>query len=242
MRPSKINQLSTVTSHKSTQRVMKRTHLVPLLHFLLYSANAEYLRNIASDSSSSDEITRVLQVDNTKEGMVARCRGSRCDIPHVGYVRVLHAGEWLTPNQYLAEFDANGTPVFTFGLTADGTFGLYDEDGLMIWGPKDEHDDEPVRCDKLKFQSSNGHLTCYNSHNNEDGSYRIEHVWKSKCKDDGYPFPRTGKVVRKITLADGDVNQIDTNGAVVWTLRGSQIHTDPDADIEPICRPKLVSK
>ena len=213
--------------------------------FLLPSAKADYLRNVAIDDTSdyiapSSDPERAL-LENDPEDMIARCRGSRCIIPHIGYVRLLHAGEWLTPNQYLAEFDATGNPVHTFGLTADGTFGLFDEDGLMIWGPKDD-DGEPVRCDKLKFQGSNGHLTCYNSYNNEDGSYRIDHQWKSKCKDEQYPFPRTGKIIRKITLADGDVNQFDANGAVVWSLRGSQIYSDPDADIEPTCRPKLVSK
>jgi hypothetical protein len=225
---------------------MKLINLAILLYFLLLqSAKANYLRNVTTDDNndnpSSSNPKRALLEDDPDD-MVARCRGSRCDIPHIGYVRVLHAGEWLTPNQYLAEFDATGNPVYTFGLTADGTFGLYDEDGLMIWGPKDD-DGEAVRCDKLKFQSSNGHLTCYHSYNKEDGSYRIDHQWKSKCKDDGYPFPtRTGKIVRKITLADGDVNQFDANGAVVWSLRGSQVYTDPDAEIEPICRPQLVTK
>ena len=173
--------------------------------FLLRSIEAKSLRidDTSNHIAPSSNPERALLEDDP-EDMVARCRGSRCTIPHIGYVRVLHAGEWLTPNQYLAEFDAAGNPVFTFGLTADGTFGLFDEDGLMIWGPKDD-DDEPVRCDKLKFQSSNGHLTCYNSYNNEDGSYRIDHQWKSRCKDDQYPFPRTGEIIRKITLADGDV-------------------------------------
>lgn len=231
---------------------MKLTHLAILailLPFLVHSASAEHLRNgVASDSSSSSsDDTRILQADDDKEDMVAKCRNARCDddddagIPHIGYVRVLHAGEWLRPNQYLAEFDATGTPVFTFGLTADGTFGLYDEDGLMVWGPTDA-DGEPVQCDKLKFQQGNGHLTCYNSDSNQDGSYRIEHMWKSKCKDDQYPLGGGKKIVRKMTLADGDVNQLDNNGAIVWTLRGSQIYTDPDADIEPVCRPKPVSK
>jgi len=227
---------------------MKLTHLAILLPFLVHSASAEHLRNgVASDSSSSSsDDTRILQAGDDKEDMVAKCRNSRCDdddtgIPHIGYVRVLHAGKWLRPNQYLAEFDATGTPVFTFGLTADGTFGLYDEDGLMVWGPTDA-DGEPVQCDKLKFQQGNGHLTCYNSYNNQDGSYRIEHMWKSKCKDDQYQLGGGKKIVRKMTLADGDVNQLDNNGAVVWTLRGSQIYTDPDADIEPVCRPKLLSE
>ena len=221
---------------------MKLINLATLMSFvLLSSTRADYLRNVSIDRTAPSIETRVLLAEDGPEDMVGRCHGSRCAIPHIGYVRVLHAGEWLTPNQYLAEFDATGKAVFTFGLTADGTFGLYDEDGLMIWGPKDD-DGDPVQCDKLKFQSSNGHLTCYNSHNNEDGSYRIDHQWKSKCKDDDYPFPRTGKIIRKITLADGDVNQFDANGAVVWSLRGSQVYTDPDADIEPICRPKLVSK
>ena len=222
---------------------MKLTRLAILLPFLVHSASAEHLRNgVASDSSSSDD-TRLLQADDPKEDMVAKCRNARCDdtgIPHTGYVRVLHAGEWLRPNQYLAEFDATGTPVFTFGLTANGTFGLYDEDGLMVWGPTDD-DGEPVQCDKLKFQQGNGHLTCYNSYNNKDGSYRIEHMWKSKCKDDQYQLGGA-KIVRKLTLADGDVNQLDNNGAVVWTLQGSKIYTNPQAVIEPVCRPKLVSK
>ena len=39
-----------------------------------------------------------------------------------------------------------------------------------------------------------------------------------------------------------NVNQFDDNGAVVWSLRGSQVYTDPDADIEPTCRPELVSE
>ena len=221
---------------------MKLTNLATLISFfLLQSAKAEYLRNVAIDDA--DETTapssnpeRALLEDDP-EG----CPGSSCDIPHIGYVRVLHAGEWLTHNQYLAEFDATGNPVFTFGLKADGTFGLFDEDGLMIWGPKDD-DDEPVQCNKLKFQAGNGHLTCYNSYSNDDGSYRIDHQWKSRCKDDDYPFPSTGPIVRKITLADGDVNQFDHNGAVVWSLRGSQVYTEPDADIEPTCRPELVSE
>ena len=223
---------------------MKLSRLAILLHFLANSAGAEHLRNGAAGDSSSSDDTRLLKVDDDKEDMVAKCRNSRCDdetsIPHIGYVTVLHAGEWLRPNQYLAEFDATGTPVFTFGLTADGTFGLYDEDGLMVWGPTDD-DGEPVQCDKLKFQQGNGHLTCYNSYNNKDGSNRIEHMWKSKCKDDTYELGG-GKIVRKLTLADGDVNQLDNNGAVVWTLRGSQIYTNPQAVIEAVCRPKLVSK
>ena len=85
-------------------------------------------------------------------------------------------------------------------------------------------------------------LDTANSYNNQDGSYRIEHMWKSKCKDDQYALGGGKKSVRKMTLADGDVNQLDNNGAVVWTLRGSQIYTDPDADIEPVCRPKLLSE
>ena len=181
---------------------------------------SEYLRSMNSDSDSISQDER------------------KMSIAHVGYVSVLHAGEWLTPNQYLVEYDSNGDPVWKFGLDASGLLGLWHDDDGLVWRPENKENGSAVRCHKLKFQQANGHLTCYLVFDGEGDSYAIEHTWKTKCKDDDYELGQTR--TRKITLADGDVNQFDDNGAVVWTLPGSHLYSGEP--IEPVCRPELISE
>lgn len=179
------------------------------------STRGEYLRNTSDNAN----------------------RGGR-HLSYGGYVSVLHAGEWLRPNQYLVEYDSSGDPVFKFGLDESGMLGLWHDEEL-VWRPEDNEDGEVVECDKLKFQEANGHLTCYLVYDHPGPSYAIDHKWKSLCKDGDYGIGY-GKIRRKITLADGDVNQFDDHGAVVWTLPGSRIYSGEP--IEPICRPELVSQ
>ena len=163
---------------------------------------------------------------------------SNCDENYI--FTGLYGGKILRPGEYLVEYGPGGEPEFKFGLNCDGLFGLWLKDEL-IWSPSND-DSEQIKCEKLRFQGDNGHLTCYNVENSPDGTYRLDHRWKSNCKDEDYPNGLCGShlsSLRKISLVGGDVYQFDGAGQVVWRLPGSRYYTSDDEDIEPICRPSL---
>lgn len=200
--------------NRNTYRIaiksIMKLSLLPLVFALVASTNAENLRGRELD-----------EVDT--------CVG--------GYIKDFDVGEWLRPGQYLVEYGPDGEIEFKFGLNCNRLFGLWHNNEL-IWTP-DADDGEDIRCDKLKFQESNGHLTCYDVINNDDGSYRTDHQWKSNCKDDDYPISGCSdlKRRRKINLVGGDVYQFDGAGQTVWRLPGSGYYTDEE--IAPICQPSL---
>jgi hypothetical protein len=126
--------------------------------------------------------------------------GPRC-------ITVLKERQRLTWDEYVVEYDENGTCVAHFGLDSTGLLALWRNDEL-VWRPGPYH----IRGDYLHLQKD-GHLTLY-----RETQSTVTRTWKSNCLGTN----------AKITISDGDVHEFNGDGTTAWTLSG-------ELPLEPVC-------
>lgn len=126
-------------------------------------------------------------------------------------VSVLTERDRLTWDEYVCEFDSDGSVDTRFGLDPHGVIGLwrYDE---QVWRPDPG---DGAKADWLHLQVD-GHLTAY-----KGTEPNLTYMWQTNCFGDD----------TKITVADGDVHEFDNTGAAIWALFGSD-------SPQPVCLPR----
>ena len=121
----------------------------------------------------------------------------------------------ITWNEYLCLYDNLGQVKYKYGLDATGLLGLWLY-GRLVYRPKG---DTWLRGDYFHFQDD-GHLTLYEY----DRFYKQKKVTLDKQKkilwtSDGCIDTTATKMVM---TSDGDVQELNEQGGIVWSLLGSQ--------------------
>lgn len=118
----------------------------------------------------------------------------------------LKKNDRITWKEYLCLYDNHGQVKYKYGLDETGLLGLWQYDRL-IYRPKGGM----LRGDYFHIQDD-GHLTLYKLGR---GNRPKKYVWTSdNCIDD--------TVTKLVLTSDGDVQELNEQGAIVWTLLGSQ--------------------
>jgi hypothetical protein len=169
----------------------------------------------------------LMTFDDTEGDLIWKLDGPSCypDTPD-SCISTLSKHHRLSWQDYVCQYDSEGKVSFKFGLSEDGLLGLW-RDGELIWRPSGGN----LRGDYLHFQDD-GHLTLYRD--TTPKTYK----WTS---DDCIDYTAS-----KLTLSgDGDVMETNESGAIVWTLRGSELEgvpapSDPRDSVEEVCMPGCV--
>eukprot|EP00339_Tiarina_fusa_P001120 CAMPEP_0117003574 /NCGR_PEP_ID=MMETSP0472-20121206/4843_1 /TAXON_ID=693140 ORGANISM="Tiarina fusus, Strain LIS" /NCGR_SAMPLE_ID=MMETSP0472 /ASSEMBLY_ACC=CAM_ASM_000603 /LENGTH=560 /DNA_ID=CAMNT_0004704257 /DNA_START=125 /DNA_END=1807 /DNA_ORIENTATION=- len=139
---------------------------------------------------------------------------------------VLHKDERLGWKEFLCTYDENGEVEYRFGLNHDvGLFGLW-KGSSLIWRPSGSG--TWLRADYLHFQDD-GHLSLY-----RDTSPKT-YLWTSgDCID--------FTAEKLVFTSDGDVQELNYDGAIVWSLQGSkappEAAQDPRDSVPEVCMPQ----
>jgi hypothetical protein len=168
-----------------------------------------------------------LQITDSTGQVIWRLRAGECyPLVEDSCTSVLRKDERLGWKDYLCTYDQHGDVDYKFGLNHDvGLFGLW-KGSSLIWRPS--HQGTWLRGDYLHFQDD-GHLSLY-----RDTSPKT-YLWTSgDCID---------YTAEKLVLtSDGDVQELNHAGAVVWSLQGSKAapgaSQDPRNYVPEVCKPK----
>jgi hypothetical protein len=175
-------------------------------------------------SEQEDDV--LLQITDSNENVVWKLGGEPECYPNIEdfCVSVLDRDVRLSWKEYLCSFDSEGKIAYKFGLSRDaGLLGLW-KGSTLIWRPTGGN----LRGDYLHFQDD-GHLTLYKD------TQPKQYIWTS---DDCIDFTAN----KLVLTSDGDVQELNYAGAIVWTLLGSRAPpsaaSDPRDSVPELCMPR----
>jgi hypothetical protein len=137
-------------------------------------------------------------------------------------VSVLGKGYRMGWNEYICTFDSEGNIDYKFGLSKDGLLGLW-KGSILIWRPGGG---DHLRGEKLGLINGTFKLFSYDYKFDEDTLWTPD-----RCYD--------GTANKVVLTSDGDVQELNDAGAIVWTLLGSQPYFSPDPrdSLPELCKP-----
>jgi hypothetical protein len=171
------------------------------------------------------EVSKGLQIqitDNTLEVLWRLDAGCFPATPDT-CISALYRNQRMSWKTYLCTFNEDGHIAYKFGLNeAGGLFGLW-KGSQLIWRPTGGN----LKGDYFHFQDD-GHLTLYRD------TKPKRFLWKS---DDCIDYTAS----KLVLTSDGDVQELNHNGAIVWTLMGSKAAldaaNDPRDSVPEVCMP-----